>query len=933
MFNTAKETTIEHYKRQEVKETILRYCQDDESWRPLNGDDGWYKTESTGEAVKLLTSTDYDRIIEDCRTLYATLDLLEPSIRTVSEKWDETKRAPEHPIGTFKNCQAFTLSVDIDSIKGPSGEDIVTSPEIKKAVEDAGQFFVDFLKEYGVSESVHCLYSGGGIYVHIHHALFKSVAGWSPEDRDYGFRSLCMAFNGLIYDVSEMFFKSHPEHKGRVKFDRLNNQKRKFKCVFSIHKRLPYAVIPLNPEHIEIEFKKASLPLSAQVLAEGHGWYREFNIDEKENLKKILGSYIEEAKDELKERREITGSLEIIRYDEAIPVEKFPPCIRNIVEKATPGKGPHRALAVMAAYLYQAGWSEEDAYKFWEPIAERSGVESRIFDVWYGQMNCPSCTTIQKASSGYPNVGLGGLGYCEPDEQCRGHRWPGEYGERNCIQLCGDLMKNIQNVIDSIQKFNNPPRIFQRGGGLCRIISIDGNRYKIDDMTDYALRNEMSLASKFEKFDGHGKECHPPLDLAKSVLALGKWEMPFLNGLINAPVMRADGTLLLEPGYDAATGLCYLPEASLEVPSIPDSPTEEDAENAARTILDEILHDFPFVDDASKANAMAAFIAPIIRPMIEGCVPLCLVDKPAAGTGASKLLELISLVSTGRAMAATSPAECEEEWRKLITGLLRDGSPLICLDNIASDLKADALARALSSTIWKDRVLGKSNAVEYPQRANWYATGNNLSLSGDIPRRSYLIQMDAKIAQPWTRKAESFRHPNIVQWVMEHRGDLLAALLTMARAWVVAGSPVGTNHTIGGFDEWVEIVGGILAYAGIGGFLDNLDKLYEEVDVGNDVWAEFLAALYEQYKGKWLTSNELLVDLENPHSSLSRHLPLELARELGQYGGGSGTKLSLILRKKMNVLYKNGLKLSQGTDKHAKVMLWSVIKATDQVLC
>jgi hypothetical protein len=87
--------------------------------------------------------------------------------------------------------------------------------------------------------------------------------------------------------------------------------------------------------------------------------------------------------------------------------------MRNILEKAEPGKGPHRALAVLAAYLYQAGWPEEEAFKLWVPIAERAGVEARIFYCWFGQMRCPSCQTIRKRSAGYPRVGLGELGYCE----------------------------------------------------------------------------------------------------------------------------------------------------------------------------------------------------------------------------------------------------------------------------------------------------------------------------------------------------------------------------------------------------------------------------------------------------------------------------------------------------------------------------------------
>jgi hypothetical protein len=42
-------------------------------------------------------------------------------------------------------------------------------------------------------------------------------------------------------------------------------------------------------------------------------------------------------------------------------------------------------------------------------------------------MICPNCDTLHKTCSGYPEVGLGGLGYCEPDDGCKGCKWPGGY--------------------------------------------------------------------------------------------------------------------------------------------------------------------------------------------------------------------------------------------------------------------------------------------------------------------------------------------------------------------------------------------------------------------------------------------------------------------------------------------------------------------------
>jgi hypothetical protein len=438
---TATDLTVEHYQRREVKETITKYSLlPNGAFRALNGDDGWYKPAPETGKIQLTTSEDYDYIINKYRTLYATLDLLDSSVKEISEHWDDGRGAPEKPIGTLQDCLAFTLSVDIDSIKGPNGEDITTSSEIKSAVEDAGKFFVNHLREQGVSKSIHCLYSGGGIYVHLHHALFQSKLDWSPEEREQALKSLTIAFNILIADVSHRFFEQHPEHRSRVKFDQLNNQKRKFKVIFSIHKRLPLAVIPLDPNHIEIDFDKAKIPLSSETLAEGTKWYQEYDLGELPKVKELLEPYIEHAEEELRERKSRTGNYDIFHLADALPKESWPPCMRNILYKVASGRGSHRALAIFAAYLYQAGWPEDEAFALWKPLANKSDVESRIFDVWYGQMICPNCDKIQLESGGYPRVGLGGLGYCEPNKNC--DTWPGTYGSKWILEESGSQFES-----------------------------------------------------------------------------------------------------------------------------------------------------------------------------------------------------------------------------------------------------------------------------------------------------------------------------------------------------------------------------------------------------------------------------------------------------------------------------------------------------------
>ncbi len=111
---------------------------------------------------------------------------------------------------------------------------------------------------------------------------------------------------------------------------------------------------------------------------------------------------------------------------EKVPVEEFPPCIRNII-KSESKKGSNRAGAILASFLGQAGWREQDALELWRGFAERLGVKASIFKKWFGRMHCPSCRTIKSEAAGYPDLGLSGLKYCVPDDRCSSISWPLEY--------------------------------------------------------------------------------------------------------------------------------------------------------------------------------------------------------------------------------------------------------------------------------------------------------------------------------------------------------------------------------------------------------------------------------------------------------------------------------------------------------------------------
>ena len=136
--------------------------------------------------------------------------------------------------------------------------------------------------------------------------------------------------------------------------------------------------------------------------------------------------------------------------------------------------------------------------------------------------------------------------------------------------------------------------------------------------------------------------------------------------------------------------------------------------------------------------------------------------------------------------------------------------------------------------------LGGKPTVRLPQKAVWVCNGNNLKIRGVYRARTFPIRLDAKLSRPWER--QDFKQKNLRNWVSQWRGDFLAAILTIGRAWFIAQKPEPKKPlpVMGGFESWIEIIGGILSFAGIEGFLEilrnSMMRRILRVRSGNRFW-------------------------------------------------------------------------------------------------
>jgi hypothetical protein len=366
------------------------------------------------------------------------------------------------------------------------------------------------------------------------------------------------------------------------------------------------------------------------------------------------------------------------------------------------------------------------------------------------------------------------------------------------------------------------------------------------------------------------------------------------------------------------------------VPLIPTTPSAAERA-AALELLDDVLADFPFADKASHANALAALLTPVLAPLIASPIPLALIDKPTMGTGASLMTEVIAVLATGRAAATlTAPTGRggEEEWRKVMTATLLEGPKVIIIDNVDGELRSAALAKAISGTTWKDRVLCVSEMVELLLHVSWYATGNNVRLGGDLPRRVYWVRLASLAAQPWKRDPSTFRHPDLIGYVSTRRGDLIAAALTLARAWVADGRSIDGAPRMGGFQTWANVMHGILGTAGVSGFLANQDDVFAELDLEGPAWTRFIAAWFAQFgDAPTLVKKVVEVVTDKPEGRLRAALPGALAEAL-ERERGFAQRLGMALQKRRDQVFADSdrrLRLQKAArDEHADVARWMV---------
>jgi putative DNA primase/helicase len=206
--------------------------------------------------------------------------------------------------------------------------------------------------------------------------------------------------------------------------------------------------------------------------------------------------------------------------------------------------------------------------------------------------------------------------------------------------------------------------------------------------------------------------------------------------------------------------------------------------------------------------------------------------------------------------------------------MLMASPAMLVIDNANGRLlRGDTLEMILSEGAATLRPLGRSEAVTVRNRTFLMANGNNISISGDMIRRAFVISILPRSASP-----ERERFPFTPDdYAMQHRDALLTEAYTIMRAWRLSGMPRSGLSAVGSFSEWEHKVRDLLFWLTGYDLTEEFEKNKKD-DPRRQNDAALLAALHACFGANWFKASEVEAALkaaaDRRREGLSRTSPV-----------------------------------------------------------
>jgi hypothetical protein len=487
----------------------------------------------------------------------------------------------------------------------------------------------------------------------------------------------------------------------------------------------------------------------------------------------------------------------------------------------------------------------------------------------------------------------------------------------------GEVETTTKKVMNQLAQEPDPWRkIYFQGGAsehrLVRILCTEGRSDIISALDLDRLQCSINERMVFKTWKKEGKNLVPtrsacPVPVAKHIFSKDRWpELKRLNLISRIPVLTAEGKVLDTPGYheQEAALLDFNPKDF----NILASPTKEDAFKSL-DVLHDLFKECCFDNEISRAGAIAMVLTAFSRNLYD-FAPMFAISANQPGAGKGTIALIVSILLTGKKNSGlTTYYPDEVELSKQVLSSLMEAPPIINFDNVKDVFGGPTIESVFSTDTFKKRILGISKDAEASTKLLWTVNGNNLTMTTDMCRRSILIALNSPFE---TIKEREFERKDIAAFVIQNRGKIISAALTILKAFITLSPAKIEKPPLLGFIPWDYLVRQCMLWLDQPDPVESQEALAEE-DESKEQLRVLLLAWYRKYGSAPVHADDLIRAIQNDEDLRSAVLPVGCDRQ----GQISLKAIGYFLRRSKGVI-ASGLQIEKAA-KTKKGVAWKVV--------
>jgi len=359
-----------------------------------------------------------------------------------------------------------------------------------------------------------------------------------------------------------------------------------------------------------------------------------------------------------------------------------------------------------------------------------------------------------------------------------------------------------------------------------------------------------------------------------------KSALPKLIQYTRTPIVDKDWHVISQPGYHEQQAVYY------DGPIIKPVSTQH--------IINEMLKDVNWKEPSDCANFIGVIITGLTIDKWIGHHPLVALNGNKSQVGKSTLAKMLGIILGGFIPSTVSYNSNQAEFEKAIATEIDQNTPVLIVDNVkgksvSSVLSSSVLERCVTDHYLNFRRLGSNTTINRLNDVIFITTMNESKLSKDLQNRDIPINLEI-YERPHDVK---YSIPNMNDWLLEHREQVLSELLGMICKWRELGGIIDSDvrHTIG--VEWSQTIDSILRANGIFSFLENYEESNRSYDENYELMIEICEHYHvEDYKSplEWaelLSDNSLKEKLTDKRGNLKseKSQSIVVGRLFSDYSG------------------------------------------------